>query len=317
MDKNSNIKATYVYANGQRVAKIKPDGTIIFYINDPLGNPLILMDEDGNIVKRYRFDPFGNLEAQWGTEPNHYLFTGKEKDESGLYYFSARYYNPRLGRFVTPDMYEGGAGSLWKEEGKIIENVFSPLKYAELTNPQSLNSYVYCLNNPLKYTDPTGHLYIEVSGIPIGNENSYVAEVYWHKGETTPIMSFLVGRKTVEPYAPAPAGEFYLSRPIRVAEYKREAMGPYKMIISEEPGGYTVKGRTWIELHAGRSSHKVPTYGCIRLDLEDMLRLVELSKIQEVFEPEEEHKIKIYRLGEAPWFKWLTTAEPDVLEVTY
>ena len=67
MDKNSNIKATYVYANGQRVAKIKPDGTIIFYINDPLGSPLILMDGDGNIVKRYRFDPFGNLEAQWGS----------------------------------------------------------------------------------------------------------------------------------------------------------------------------------------------------------------------------------------------------------
>ena len=54
-------------------------------MTDPLGNPLILMDGDGNIVKRYRFDPFGNLEAQWGTEPNHYLFTGKEKDESGLY----------------------------------------------------------------------------------------------------------------------------------------------------------------------------------------------------------------------------------------
>ena len=40
-------------------------------INDPLGSPLILMDEDGNIVKRYRFDPFGNLEAQMGdrTQP--------------------------------------------------------------------------------------------------------------------------------------------------------------------------------------------------------------------------------------------------------
>ena len=35
------------------------------------------MDKDSNIVKRYRFDPFGNLETQWGTEANHYLFTGK------------------------------------------------------------------------------------------------------------------------------------------------------------------------------------------------------------------------------------------------
>ena len=38
-----------------------------------------MTDGDGNIVKRYRFDPFGNLEAQWGTESNHYLFTGKER----------------------------------------------------------------------------------------------------------------------------------------------------------------------------------------------------------------------------------------------
>ena len=65
-DGDGNIKATYVYANGQRVAKIKPDGTIIFYINDPLGSPLILMDEDGNIVKRYRFDSWGNIEVQSG-----------------------------------------------------------------------------------------------------------------------------------------------------------------------------------------------------------------------------------------------------------
>jgi len=36
-------------------------------MTDPLGSSLILMDEDGNIVKRYRFDPFGNLEAQWGS----------------------------------------------------------------------------------------------------------------------------------------------------------------------------------------------------------------------------------------------------------
>jgi len=33
-------------------------------INDPLGSPLILMGKDGNIVKRYRFDPFGNLDTQ-------------------------------------------------------------------------------------------------------------------------------------------------------------------------------------------------------------------------------------------------------------
>jgi len=109
-------------------------------INDPLGSPLILMDKDSNIVKRYRFDPFGNLEAQWGTEPNHYLFTGKEKDRSGFYYFGARYYNPRLGRFVTPD-----------PEPRVPTGEY-------LKNPQLLSPYAYCINNPFRFIDPDGRI---------------------------------------------------------------------------------------------------------------------------------------------------------------
>ena len=100
--------------------------TVSEAINDPLGGPLILMDKDGNIVKRYRFDPFGNLEAQSGTEPNHYLFTGKERDENGLYYFGMRYYNPRIGRWLTCD--------------PIADE----------------HPYAYCNNNPLKYVDSSG-----------------------------------------------------------------------------------------------------------------------------------------------------------------
>ena len=91
------------------------------------------MMEKLEIVKRYRFDPFGNLEAQSGTEPNHYLFTGKERDENGLYYFYARYYNPRIGRFITSDPFSG---------------------YLEL--PGSQHPYAYCYNNPVNYIDPWG-----------------------------------------------------------------------------------------------------------------------------------------------------------------
>jgi len=75
----------------------------VIYHYDEQGNVIQETDEEGNIVKRYRFDLWGNLQAQWGTEPNHYLFIRKEKDRSGLYYFGARYYNPRLGRWITPD----------------------------------------------------------------------------------------------------------------------------------------------------------------------------------------------------------------------
>lgn len=66
-----------------------------------------------------------------------YRYTGKERDiESGNDYVGARYFGNIMGRFMSPDP--------------------SGLTYADQSNPQSLNLYAYALNNPLKYTDPTG-----------------------------------------------------------------------------------------------------------------------------------------------------------------
>lgn len=65
------------------------------------------------------------------------LFTGKERDaESGNDYFEARYNGSSMGRMLSPDPVGG-----------------------DMTNPQSLNKYAYALNNPLRFTDPTG-LYV-------------------------------------------------------------------------------------------------------------------------------------------------------------
>jgi RHS repeat-associated protein len=75
--------------------------------------------------------------------PTDKLFTGQRLDSTGLYYYGARYYDPSIGRFISPD--------------SIIPDPY---------NPQSLNRYSYCLNNPLKYTDPTGHeIYGDLSNI--------------------------------------------------------------------------------------------------------------------------------------------------------
>ncbi len=59
---------------------------------------------------------------------------------------NARYYDPELGRFIQPDT--------------VIQ---------DLSNPQSYNRYSYCVNNPLRYTDPTGKDYIgDVGGMFVG-----------------------------------------------------------------------------------------------------------------------------------------------------
>jgi RHS repeat-associated protein len=80
-----------------------------------------------------------------------YLFTGKERDtESGLDYFGARYYGSSMGRFMSPD---------WAAKA-------TPVPYAKLDNPQSLNLFAYVGNNPLSRMDPDGH--IDCSGSNAG-----------------------------------------------------------------------------------------------------------------------------------------------------
>jgi RHS repeat-associated protein len=92
------------------------------------------------------FYPFGGERAITNTCPQNYKFTGKERDyESGLDNFGARYMSSGLGRFMTPD---------WSASP-------SPVPYASLPYPQSLNLYSYVQNNPLKSTDPTGHCTVD------------------------------------------------------------------------------------------------------------------------------------------------------------
>jgi RHS repeat-associated protein len=84
----------------------------------------------GNTVK---YLPFGEARATV-TIPTDKLFTGQRLDGTGLYYYNARYYDPLIGRFISADT--------------VIQS---------MANPQCLNRYSYCLNNPLKYSDPSGH----------------------------------------------------------------------------------------------------------------------------------------------------------------
>ncbi len=77
-----------------------------------------------------RYGDCRNSQGDLGTDK---LFTGQRLDDTGLYYYGARYYDPTIGRFISPDT--------------IVQNP---------ANPQSLNRYSYVLNNPLKYVDPTG-----------------------------------------------------------------------------------------------------------------------------------------------------------------
>ena len=127
-------------------------GQPLFYHVDPAGSPLAMSDASGNVVWRADYRPFGEIQSESGTTENNKLFVGKEKDdETGLYYFGARYMDDRVGRFVSPDP----IGAVDPRTGKINRMV--------LLNPQRQNYYAYALNNPYSYIDATGEAAVAIA----------------------------------------------------------------------------------------------------------------------------------------------------------
>ncbi len=105
-----------------------------YYMYDRLGSVVGLVDEEGNQVARYRYDPWGNPVNVTEAFTNPVRFAGGLWDEeSGLYYFRSRYYDPQVGRFISRDPFQ-----------KFNKKV------------PGYNQYVYVQDNPTNFIDPYG-----------------------------------------------------------------------------------------------------------------------------------------------------------------
>jgi RHS repeat-associated protein len=106
-----------------------------------------LTDESGQVVQSYEYDSFGKIVAQMGCIRNPFTYTGREYDEeTSLYYFRARYYDPRTGKFLTRDPigFAGGDTNVYR----YVDSVGKPLL--------DTNRYRYVGNDPVNWVDPFG-----------------------------------------------------------------------------------------------------------------------------------------------------------------
>ena len=145
------ITAIYIFTillNGLSFAYAQEEKTY-YFLNDHLGSVDVVLDEEGNVVERADYLPYGNdrLRIKENETPEtDYKFTGKElDDETGLYYYGARYYDSVIGRFISTDPLLFRIDQMPQEERNVV-----------LSNPQNLNLYTYALNNPVKYVDENG-----------------------------------------------------------------------------------------------------------------------------------------------------------------
>ncbi|MFA6305062.1 MAG: RHS repeat-associated core domain-containing protein [Patescibacteria group bacterium] len=103
--------------------------------------------------------PFANVLA-FGTDNR---FTGKPLDPStNLYYYGQRYYDPNISQFTQPDPV-----SRYLADPQKLKQVTGQNLQEFLEDPQKLNEYNYTLNNPIKYTDPTGEQAVPVQQLAI------------------------------------------------------------------------------------------------------------------------------------------------------
>jgi RHS repeat-associated protein len=137
----------YYHANGQRIA-MRTGTTLNYLISDHLGSTSMTVKASDGTKTEVRYKPWGEVRhtTDNSTSPTRYTFQGQYSyvgDSAtdlgargfGLMYFGARYYDPQLGRFSSADT--------------IIP--------VQSQGTQAWDRYAFVNNNPVRYTDPTGH----------------------------------------------------------------------------------------------------------------------------------------------------------------
>jgi RHS repeat-associated protein len=126
---SGTTQARYTSSTTDQWLSVRQNNATHFYLQDALGSTRQLIDSAQNVANTYSYSAFGNVTNQTGTVANTHTYTGRVADDSGLYYYRARYFDANSGRFTQKDP----AGMV-----------------------DGPNLYSYVNNSPLNFTDPTG-----------------------------------------------------------------------------------------------------------------------------------------------------------------
>ena len=127
-NKEGELKSREV--RGYSLVKKEKEETTYYYHQNEHGDVTHLTNVDEEIENSYSYDVFGNVREQQEAVFNYFKYSGEQYEkEIEQYYLRARFYNPVVGRFTQEDIYRN----------------------------DGLNLYVYVVNNPLLWVDPSGY----------------------------------------------------------------------------------------------------------------------------------------------------------------
>jgi RHS repeat-associated protein len=198
------------------LTRTSSQGTMNF-LTDTLGSTIALAGAAGSIHSEHTYEPFGR-DATAALD-NPFQYTGRENDGTGLYYYRARYYHPRLQRFISED----------------------PLGIAARGG---VNRYVYALNSPMRFVDPLGtDVYVALYralnganhiGIGVNSANTYG----FYSRHSTPLGPGEVVLDSLR----HPEGPIDIIR-ITTSASDDAAVLDFITSVRNDPGTYNVGGR--------------------------------------------------------------------------
>lgn len=132
------VSSKRVIAGLAEVTSSASGDELLYLHRDHLGSVAMVTDASGAVVEHKNYLPYGQGFNEADESATEYNFTGHIADGSGLIYANARYYSPRMGRFISPDTIQPGGET---------------------------NRYFYANNNPIEFNDPSGHSPVAVAGV--------------------------------------------------------------------------------------------------------------------------------------------------------
>ena len=139
-DHDGKARETYSYGQGRASYLNNQTGDSYNYLTNQSGS-VTGLTKDGQAVASSSYNLYGASKASTDTTGQPFAYNGEARDDTGLDYLRARYYDSQGGTFLTEDSYPG-----------------------EDTDPLSQNLYSYVQNNPVNYTDPSGHRMVWMGG---------------------------------------------------------------------------------------------------------------------------------------------------------